>query len=100
MFRTLARLLNDPTHTNPNAGYSDQVFRIHPYQLSQWLEQAWGFAEQATFANISGQQPFLGDPAIVAALALPTSPTNPFDQFLRSGIRPLPSPVDQFADAP
>ena len=24
--------------------YSDQVFRIHPYQLSQWLEQVWDFA--------------------------------------------------------
>jgi hypothetical protein len=102
MFRTLARLLNDPTLTNPNAAYSDQVFRIHPYQLSQWLEQAWGFAETATFANISGQQPFLGDPAIVNALALPTSPTNPFDDFLRSGIRAVPvgAPVDQFANPP
>ena len=67
MFRTLARLLNDPTLTNPNAAYSDQVFRIHPYQLSQWLEQSWAFAEAATFANIPGQQPFLGDPGIVAA---------------------------------
>src|SRR5947209_2886012 len=102
MFRTLARLLNDPTLTNPNAAYSDQVFRIHPYQLSQWLEQSWGFAEQATFANIPGQQPFLGDPGIVAALALPSTPTNPFDHFLRSGIRPSPggAPVDRFADAP
>jgi hypothetical protein len=102
MFRTLARLLNDPTLTNPNVDYSDQVFRIHPYQLSQWLEQAWGFAESATFANIPGQQPFLGDPGIVNAFALPTTPTNPFDHFLRSGIRPGPggAPVDRFADAP
>ncbi len=102
MFRTLARLLNDPTLTNPNATYSEQVFRIHPYQLSQWLEQAWGFAEAATFANIPGQQPFLGDPGIVGAFALPTTPTNPFDHFLRSGIRPGPggAPVDRFSDAP
>ncbi len=102
MFRTLARLLNDPTLTNPNAAYSDQVFRIHPYQLSQWLEQSWAFAEAATFANIPGQQPFLGDPGIVAALALPTTPTNPFDNFLRSGIRSGPggAPVDRFDDAP
>ena len=102
MFRTLARLLNDPTLTNPNAPYSDQVFRIHPYQLSQWLEQTWAFAEAATFANIPGQQPFLGDPGIVPALALPTTPTNPFDDFLRSGIRPAPggAPVDRFDDAP
>jgi hypothetical protein len=102
MFRTLARLLNDPTLTNPNAAYSDQVFRIHPYQLSQWLEQAWGFARGATFANIPGQQPFLGDNGIVDALALPTAPTNPFDHFLRSGIRPGPggAPVGSFFDAP
>jgi hypothetical protein len=102
MFRTLARLLNDPTLTNPNAAYSDQVFQIHPYQLSQWLEQAWGFASAATFANLPGQQPFLGDVGIVDALALPTTPTNPFDQFLRSGIRPGPggAPVNQFTDFP
>ena len=102
MFRTLARLLNDPALTNPNATYSDQVFRIHPYQLSQWLEQVWTFAETASFANIPGQVPFLGDPGIIAALALPTTPTNPFDEFLRSGIRPGPAgvPVDRFASAP
>jgi hypothetical protein len=102
MFRTLARLLNDPTLTNASAGYSDQVFRIHPYQLSQWLEQAWGFAEKATFANLPGAPPFLGDPGIVSSLAVPTTPTNPFDLSLRSGIRPGPAlaPVDRFDDPP
>ena len=84
---------NDPALTNPNVGYSDQVFRIHPYQLSQWLEQVWGFASTATFSNLPDQPPFLGDPGIVKALALPTTPTNPFDRLhalghpARAGVR-------------
>jgi hypothetical protein len=105
MFRTLARLLNDPALTDPTVGYSDQVFRIHPYQLSQWLEQVWGFAEKATFSNLPDQPVFLGDSGIVQALALPASTnplTNPFDTFMRSGIRPGPAfaPVGTFEPSP
>jgi hypothetical protein len=102
MFRTLARLLNDPALTNPNVGYSDQVFRIHPYQLSQWLEQVWDFAGTATFSNLPNQPVFLGDAGIVKALALPRTPTNPFDDFMRSGIRPGPAfaPVGTFESFP
>ncbi|HEY4830523.1 MAG TPA: hypothetical protein VIH85_27400 [Solirubrobacteraceae bacterium] len=91
MFRTLERLLRDPTLTSPPPPppptYNPGVFQIHPYQLSQWLEQVWAFAANATFANLSPQTPFLGDPNIVPALALPTGPqTNPFDNGLASGI--------------
>jgi hypothetical protein len=106
MFRTLARLLNDPSLTDPNAAYSDQVFRIHPYQLSQWLEQVWDFGRSATILNIPGGLPFLGDNGIIEAPALPTTSTilstNPFDDFMRSGIRPKPAgaPVGTFEPAP
>lgn len=67
------------------------MFLIHPYQLSQWLEQVWGFARGATFANLSSLTPFLGDSGIVAGLGLGTaaaSPTHVFDEFMRSGIQP------------
>jgi hypothetical protein len=90
MFRTLERLLGDPTLTAPPPPppptFNPGVFKIHPYQLSQWLEQVWAFASGATFANLSGT-PFLGDPTIVPALALPTGPPNPFDNGLASGIQ-------------
>jgi hypothetical protein len=88
MFRTLERLLYDPTLTSPppppppaNPG----VFQIHPYQLSQWLEEAWTFNQNVTLAGTS-RAPYLGDPAIITTLQLPTSPLNPFTEFLRSGI--------------
>ncbi|HUA50022.1 MAG TPA: hypothetical protein VMA77_32625 [Solirubrobacteraceae bacterium] len=92
MFRTLERLLRDPNLNSPPPPpaptYNPGVFKIHPYQLSQWLEQVWGFAyaASATFAGHS-DTPFLGDPKIVPALALPTGPQlNPFDAGLASGI--------------
>ena len=98
MFRTLERLLHDPTLTSPPppppSPYNPGVFQIHPYQLSQWLEEAWTFTAQVMLAGNSSA-PYLGDGTIVAALAMPTSPTNPFDQFLRSGI-----PVGSAAWAP
>jgi hypothetical protein len=90
MFRTLERLLRDPTLTSPppppGPTYNPLVFRIHPYQLSQWLEEAWAFAANVTFANLAPQTPFLGNQGIVKALALPTNPVDPFRHMLRSGI--------------
>ncbi|HUA06071.1 MAG TPA: hypothetical protein VMB27_19340 [Solirubrobacteraceae bacterium] len=90
MFRTLERLLYDPNLTNPppppppaNPG----VFQIHPYQLSQWLEEAWTFTANVTLPHtaIHGQ-PYVGGQEIISTLQLPTQPDNPFLEFLRSGI--------------
>ena len=91
MFRTLARLLNDPTLSLSTAGRSPLVFQIHPYQLSQWLEATWGWSQTAATVLGSGfppnQNPYLGNPGIVAALELPQTPDQVLTEgFLRSGI--------------
>jgi hypothetical protein len=100
MFRTLARLLNDPTLTSP-AGYSSRVFQVHPYQLSQWLEGAWSWSK--TVAQwLPNQQPYLGNPGIIAALELPDSPDPVLSHdFLRSGIPTRPgAPLHRFDPYP
>jgi hypothetical protein len=90
MFRTLARLLNDPTLTLSTAPRSPLVFQIHPYQLSQWLEATWGWSQAAASVLGSGfpnENPYLGNHHIVAALELPNAPDAVLTQgFLRSGI--------------
>ena len=40
MFRNLARLIPAPANLGA-AGPAIQVFRVHPFQLSRWLEEAW-----------------------------------------------------------
>jgi hypothetical protein len=107
MFRTLARLLNDPTLTSLGAGYSTRVFEIHPYQLSQWLEEAWTFsravAQWLGLPGPSGHPPFLGDQNIINALEIPDQPDPVLtDGFLRSGIGyefPGPPHVPPFGPA-
>jgi hypothetical protein len=91
MFRTLARLLNDPYLTTPAAGYSTKVFEIQPYQLSEWLEEAWSFsgtvAQWLGLPGPSGYLPFLGNPHIIERLEIPDHPDRVLtDGFLRSGI--------------
>lgn len=94
MIRTLARLLNDPTLASPTAHYSapgshsPQVFLLHPYQISTWLEAAWTFANTVpTWLGLGTPAPYLGDPKIIAALQFPTQPDNVLTAgFLRSGI--------------
>jgi hypothetical protein len=91
MFRTLARLLNDPTLSLPAIQPSPLVFQIHPYQLSQWLEATWGWSQTAGTVLGSGfpvnQNPYLGDSRIVGALELPQAPDPVLTlDFLRSGI--------------
>jgi hypothetical protein len=80
MFRNLARLLPLP----------EQLFDIHPLQLSRWLDEAWATAQTVPDIgiNVTPQPPtppapFLGDPAIITAIDLPLpSPTG----------RPFPVP--------
>ena len=90
MFRTLERLLRDPNLNSPPPPppptYNPLVFKIHPYQLSQWLEEVWAYGATVTFAG-TPNTPFLGDQKILPALALPTQPLNPFDNGLASGIQ-------------
>jgi hypothetical protein len=88
MIRTLARLLNDPFLTSRTAHYSTDVFLLHPYQISEWLEAAWTFARTVpTWLRPEAPVPFLGDPHIIAALGFPTGPDPVLTRgFLRSGI--------------
>lgn len=68
MFLTLA---NEFTTAG---GTREDVFRVHPGQLSRWLDEAWQSAALVPGLPIGSaptRAPFLGDPAIVAALGLP-----------------------------
>lgn len=101
MFRTLARLLNDPTLSLPSAGYSPKVFEIHPYQLSQWLEATWTWSRTVAAWLGTGfpanQSPYLGNPGIIGALELPESPDPVLTLgFLRSGIPETAGQVPRF----
>jgi hypothetical protein len=88
VFRTLGRLIVDPTLTNPTVEPSSQVFQIHPLQLSRWLELAWTFSKSGTiqWATLTPETPFLGDPNIVDTLALPDTPAPLLTTNLASGI--------------
>lgn len=86
MFRMLARLLADPTLSNPTLPpAADAVFTIHPLQLSRWLEEIWGAGGIASWPAVSTSTPPLGDPAVTARLRLPDGLR---DVGLSSGIRP------------
>lgn len=89
MIRVLARLLNDPTLSNPSAQYSPKVFLLHPYQIAQWLEAAWTFSETVPTwlgSALGNPVPYLGDPKIIAALGFPNNSQVLTAGFLRSGI--------------
>jgi hypothetical protein len=88
VFRTLGRLIVDPSLTNSASEPSSQVFQIHPLQLSRWLELAWTFSKSGTiqWATLTPETPFLGDPKIVDALALPNTPDPLLTSDLASGI--------------
>jgi hypothetical protein len=62
MFRYLARNFAQP----------EQVFLVHPLQLSRWLETAWAAAPNApVIGTIGGQTPELGSPTVIADFDLP-----------------------------
>jgi hypothetical protein len=68
MFLTLA------TEFASAGGIREDVFRVHPIQLSRWLDEAWQSAALVPGLPIGSAPtgaPFLGDPAIVAALGQP-----------------------------
>lgn len=88
MFRNLARLL---TPAPGAAGPATQVFRLHPLQLSRWLDEAW--AAGSTVPEFGGRTtnalPFLGSDAIVDVLDLPAP--------MAGAAPPLPSGIDPTA---
>ena len=81
MFRSLANLFAATTGRQRN-----DVFIVHPLQLSRWLDEAWSV--QATVPsfdpNGEGKPPFLGSDDIVEILDLP-------DPFPADGQAPVPS---------
>jgi hypothetical protein len=88
MFRNLARLIPAPAGLGP-AGPAIQVFRVHPLQLSRWLEEAWVAARTVPEFGIRtvNALPFLGSDEIVDVLDLP-APSATADPPLPSGINP------------
>ncbi|HET6694531.1 MAG TPA: hypothetical protein VFG97_09515, partial [Pedococcus sp.] len=81
MFRSLANLF-----AATNGRQRNDVFIVHPLQLSRWLDEAWSV--QATVPsfdpNGEGKPPFLGSDDIVEILDLP-------DPFPADGQAPVPS---------
>jgi hypothetical protein len=85
MFLNLAKLLEDAAG-DPAA--REQVFLIHPVQLSRWLDEAWAGAATIPPLPIGSPTPgppLLGSADIVDALDLPQQPPPP-PLLLPSGI--------------
>jgi hypothetical protein len=89
MFLSLARLFTNP----------QDLFFVHPIQLSRWLDEAWAAARDVPVlppnpqapAPIPGTTggPFIGDNAIIDALRLPPEVSRPNAPLLSpSGIEP------------
>ncbi|WP_329241331.1 hypothetical protein OG223_01840 [Streptomyces sp. NBC_01478] len=79
MFRTLARLLAD-------SGFdTNEFFRIHPLQLSRWLEEAWAEGGQADWPGFE-TSPTGVTPEVVARVQLPGEVSGGLLADLRSGI--------------
>jgi hypothetical protein len=101
MFRTLARLVSDPTTLNPAVTPSaDAVLALHPLQLSRWLEEVWGKGGVQAWPVVTG-----------AKLATPLGATGVDNRLqvapelladgLRSGLAPGTAPADpSFRPAP
>lgn len=83
MFRNLASILEDA------GGAREQVFLIHPIQLSRWSDEVWrGIAAipPLPIGSPPGPTPVLGSADIVDALDLPQQPDPPPPLLLPSGI--------------
>jgi hypothetical protein len=68
MFRSLAQLF-----ATTDGQQRNDVFLVHPLQLSRWLDEAWGAAATVPSfdPNGEGKPPFLGSDEIIEALDLP-----------------------------
>lgn len=69
MFLSLANLFPDAPQS---------VFRIHPVQLSRWLDEVWGAARRTPQIPGPGGDLRFFDDRILDALDLPTQPAPPF----------------------
>jgi hypothetical protein len=89
MFRNLARLIPAPANLGP-AGPAIQVFRVHPFQLSRWLEEAWIAARTVPEfgTRTVNALPFLGSDQIVDVLDLPAPSASSVNPPFPSGINP------------
>jgi hypothetical protein len=86
MFLNLAELLQAQANGDPKG--RENVFLIHPLQLSRWLDEAWaGLAAvpPLPIGSPPGSPPVLGSAGIVEALDLPEKPPPP-PLLLPSGI--------------
>lgn len=69
MFTTLARLLgNDP----------ERVFRLHPIQLSRWLDEIWGAARLPCVLDAGDAFRTIHPLDVIDAFDLPTQPAEDF----------------------
>jgi len=83
MFLTLAELFRRAVPDQPTA--EENVFLVHPIQLSRWLDEAWAAARRAPLLGTEVRSPFLGDDGIITTLQLPT-PQDSARLLLPSGI--------------
>ena len=82
MFRNLAQLLA----TTPGRDRND-VFLIHPIQLSRWLDEAWDAARTIpAFGDPSKPEPFLGSTDVVETLNLPKPALATTPDIVPSGV--------------
>lgn len=87
MFRNLARLIPTPSGSGPEAA-ATQVFRVHPFQLSRWLDEAWVAARTVPEFGVRtvGALPFLGSDQIIDSLDLPAPSASSVAPPFPSGI--------------
>jgi hypothetical protein len=83
MFLTLAELFKRAEPDQATA--EENVFLVHPIQLSRWLDEAWAAARRAPLLGTELRSPFLGDDGIIDTLKLPT-PQDAARLLLPSGI--------------
>jgi hypothetical protein len=81
MFRNLAQLLATAGHER------NDVFLVHPLQLSRWLDEAWDAIRTIpVFGTPANQQPFLGATDVVETLDLPRPETPGGPEIAPSGV--------------
>jgi hypothetical protein len=93
MFRNLAQLLasapSPPGSVRDVNDVRNDVFRIHPLQLSRWLDEAWaGAATIPAFGQptAAALEPFLGNVDVITTLDLPKPIPATGQEIAPSGI--------------